>query len=146
MSDIKRSAVVNYLPAEMYDLVNAIEDYPKFLPWCVASQVLSRNEDEVQASLTVSGMGLQKEFTTHNRLQKNKMIEIRLVNGPFKHLEGLWQFDLIDEKRCRVALDLEFEFAGKLLDFAFGPIFHQMGSSLVDAFHRRAREVYGERE
>lgn len=142
MTAIHRSKLVSYTPGQMYQLVNAIEDYPEFLPWCVGSEVYLRNEDEIKASLVVSGAGLHKSFTTHNRLQKDKMIEMRLVDGPFKHLEGFWRFEPIDEAACKVQFDLEFEFAGKLIDFAFGPIFHQMTNSLVDAFAERAQQVY----
>lgn len=143
MTDISRTEVFPYSTSQMFGLVNAIEDYPEFLPWCVNSHVLHRDDDEVKASLVVSGAGLSKSFTTHNRLQKDKMIEIRLIDGPFKHLEGFWRFDHVGEG-CRVALDLEFEFAGGLLNFAFGPVFHQMANSLVDAFGERAKAVYGE--
>jgi ribosome-associated toxin RatA of RatAB toxin-antitoxin module len=88
MPHIKRHAIVMYTPSEMYDLVNHIEDYPNFLPWCSGSEVLSRKEDEIQASITVEGMGIQKKFTTRNLLQKDKMIEVRLLDGPFQHLQG----------------------------------------------------------
>lgn len=144
MADIQRQAIVSYSPAQMFELVNDVEKYPEFITWCVSSEVLYRDDDEVKANLVISGAGLQRSFTTHNRLQTNKMIEIRLVDGPFKHLEGFWRFDNLEEQGTRVALDLEFEFAGHFLDFAFGPIFHQMTNSLVDAFIARADTVYGE--
>jgi len=142
MTDINRSIVVAYTPAQMYHLVNTVEEYPEFLPWCVSSDVLHRDDDEVHATLVVSGAGLHKSFTTHNRLQKDKMIEIRLIDGPFQHLEGLWRFDAENGTECRVSLDMEFEFAGGLLNFAFGPIFYQMANSLVDGFATRAEHVY----
>lgn len=143
MSNISRNIVVSYTTAQMYSLVNAVEDYPRFLPWCVSSHILHRDDDEVKASLVISSAGFSKSFTTHNRLQKDKMIEIRLIDGPFKHLEGFWRFDHLSENTCRVSLDMEFELAGGLLNFAFGPIFHQMANSLVDAFEVRAKEIYG---
>ena len=143
MSIIKHSHIVDYTQAQMYDLVNSIEDYPEFLPWCKESSILSQDEDEIQARLTIAGGGFHKSFTTCNRLQKDKMIEIRLVNGPFKHLEGFWRFDTVDNGQSKISLDMEFEFAGKFLDFAFGPIFHQVSSTLVDAFSQRAIEIYG---
>lgn len=142
MPDINKSIIVSYTPAQMYSLVNAIEDYPQFLPFCESSEVHSRTKDEVKATLVLSGMGVQKTFTTLNRLQHNKMIEIVLINGPFKHLEGFWRFDTVKKDQCQVSLDLEFEVSSGLFSFAFGPIFHQMASSLVEAFEKRADEVY----
>ena len=86
---------------------------------------------------------MQKSFTTCNRLQPHKMIEVRLVEGPFHLLEGFWHFESLAENGCKVILNLEFEFAGRLISFAFGPVFHQMANTLVDAFCKRAKVVYG---
>ncbi|GAF76961.1 unnamed protein product [marine sediment metagenome] len=143
MTIIKRSSLVPYTPAQMYDLVNAVEDYAQFLPHCQSSAVLSRDADEVRASMVLTGMGMQKSFTTLNRLQKNKMIEIRLIDGPLKRLEGFWLFEAKDNQQCQVSLDLEFELGGGLLDFAIGPIFNQLACGLVDTFRDRAIDVYG---
>ena len=144
MTILKRNADVRYSAAQMYDLVNAIEDYPEFLPWCSGSEVLSRTEDEVQATLHLSRGGISKSFTTCNRLQKHKMMEVRLVKGPFRQLEGFWRFeDLGEQGGSRVSFDLEFEFHNKLLDMAFGPVFHQVMNTLVDSFCQRAETLYG---
>lgn len=142
MPDVKRSKVLPYSPAQMYALVDAIEAYPEFLPWCHKSEIIRRQDDEVHARLEVAAAGFHKSFTTCNRLQKDKMMEIRLIDGPFKHLEGFWRFDH-EDGGCRISLDLEFEFAGRLLDFAFGAIFHQVAASLVEAFATRADQLYG---
>lgn len=143
MPDIKREAIVPYTPAQMYDLVNDVERYPEFLPWCQESQILLQTEDEVRASLVISGGGFRKSFTTVNRLQRDKMIEIRLLDGPFKHLEGFWRFESTEEG-CHIVLDLEFEFAGGFFDFAFGTVFNHVANSLVEAFCKRAHSLYGE--
>lgn len=143
MTDIKRTAVMPYSASQMFDLVNAIDDYPKFIPWCHSAQIISRDDDEIRATLDFSRGGMHKSFTTSNRLQKDKMIQIRLLNGPFKHLEGFWRFDPISENSCQVTFDLEFEFSNKLLGFAFGPLFTQVTNMLVDSFRKRADEVYG---
>jgi ribosome-associated toxin RatA of RatAB toxin-antitoxin module len=126
----------------MYRLVNDIEAYSQFLPWCKESRILQQNEDEIHAMLVLAGGGFQKSFTTCNRLQPNKMIEIRLVDGPFKNLEGFWRFEEVMETGCLVTLDLEFEFSNRLIGMAFGPVFNQVASTLVDAFCKRANEVY----
>ena len=130
MAIIQRTAVVQYPSSNMYDLVNDIESYPTFLPWCEDSNVISRTDDELRASLTLSRSGLTKSFTTCNRLQKDKMIEMRLVDGPFHHLEGFWRFESVDGGGSRVSLDMEFEFAGKLISMMFGPIFEQIAGKL----------------
>jgi ribosome-associated toxin RatA of RatAB toxin-antitoxin module len=143
MTIIKRSSIVSHKPEEMYQLVNAIEDYPQFVPWCYNTEVHSRDEDEIRATLHFEGGGFKKSFTTCNRLQKDKMIEIRLINGPFRQLEGFWRFEPQGEESCVIRLDLEFELANKIMGFAFGAVFNQVANSLVDAFTKRADEVYG---
>lgn len=143
MTIVKQTINTPYSPAQMFALVDDVAAYPEFISWCESCDVHHRDEDQVKASLMVSGGGFRKSFTTHNLLQQDKMIEIRLIDGPFKHLEGFWRFDALDDGQCCVAFDLEFEFAGKLLDFAFGPVFQQMTNKLIDIFCKRADAVYG---
>jgi len=142
---VHREALVPYRCEEMFALVDDVEAYPGFLPWCRGAQVLSRDEDLVEARLEVARGSFQKSFTTRNRLRPPKMIEMRLVEGPFRHLEGFWRFEPVGEGGCRVSLDLEFEFAGRLVGLALGPVFRQIADTLVDAFCRRAVQVYGRR-
>jgi ribosome-associated toxin RatA of RatAB toxin-antitoxin module len=129
----------------MFALVDGIERYPEFLPWCRAARVLSRSDDEVRATLSLSKGGVEKSFTTCNRNQKNKMIEVRLEEGPFQHLQGFWRFDALGDDGCKVLLDLEFEFASRVLRMVVGPVFNQVANSLVDSFQKRAVDVYGKR-
>jgi ribosome-associated toxin RatA of RatAB toxin-antitoxin module len=129
----------------MFALVNDIESYPRFLPWCRTTRVLSRNPDEVRASIEMVKGGIHKWFSTCNRLQQDKMIEIRLLEGPFLRLEGFWRFEALRDDACKVSLDLEFEFSNAMLSLAIGPVFKQITASLVDAFGKRAVEVYGRR-
>ncbi|MDT8388391.1 MAG: type II toxin-antitoxin system RatA family toxin [Thiogranum sp.] len=145
MTIISKSALVPYTPAQMFALVDDIEAYPQFLPWCKQAEVLSRNEDEVRATLELSKGGVEKSFTTRNLNQKDKMIEIRLVNGPFKRLDGYWRFDRLGDEGCKISLDLEFEFSSRMLGMVVGPVFSQIANSLVDAFMQRAKDVYGGR-
>lgn len=144
MPTVHQNTIVPYTPSQMYQLVDEVERYAEFLPWCKESTLLSRTDDEVRASLTLSGGGFQKSFSTCNRLQKDKMIEIRLLDGPFHHLEGFWQFEEAkDNAGCQIILNLEFEFSNKLIGLAFGPVFHQVATTLVGAFHKRAEQIYG---
>ncbi|MCO6413468.1 MAG: type II toxin-antitoxin system RatA family toxin [Thiogranum sp.] len=145
MTTINKSALVPYSPAQMFDLVDNIDAYPEFLPWCRSTRVISRDEDLVRATIELSKGGVDKAFTTANRNQKNKMIEIRLVDGPFKRLDGFWRFDPLGDEGCKISLDLEFEFSSRMLGMVVGPVFSQIANSLVDAFQKRAKDVYGPR-
>jgi len=145
MNVIKRNALVSYSARQMFELVNSIEDYPRFLPWCSSSEIVSKTAKEIVASLEISWKGIHKTFTTKNELTPFTDIKISLVKGPLRHLEGTWKFhNLGADEGCKVTLDLEFEFAGGLIDRFFEPIFNHIANSLVDAFCKRAREVYGE--
>lgn len=146
MPTIRRSALVPYTPAEMFALVNEIERYDEFIPWCKRSRVVYRDEDTVRGELTFAKGGVEKSFVTSNRQQPGKMIEIRLVEGPFRRLEGYWRFQAVGESACRVMLDMEFEFSSRLVAFAFGKVFTQVANRLVEAFVQRAEAVYGKRE
>jgi ribosome-associated toxin RatA of RatAB toxin-antitoxin module len=146
MTSINKSSLVLYTPAEMFALVSDIDSYQDFLPWCSDSRVLERGHDEMKATVEIKKGSLHRAFTTHNRHQKDKMIEIRLLDGPFKRLEGYWRFDpLGDGEACKVSLDLEFEFSNRMIGMVVGPIFSQIANTLVDAFHERAVQVYGKR-
>ena len=145
MTTISKSALVPYSPAEMFKLVSDIEAYPEFLPWCSAASVLERGVDEVRATIELSKGGVDKAFTTCNRIQRDKMIEMRLVEGPFRHLEGFWRFTPLGNDGCKVSLDMEFEFSSRMLGMVVGPVFSQVANSLVDSFQKRAVDVYGKR-
>jgi len=142
MTNISRSALVPFGADQMFFLVNDIPSYPQFLPWCKSAQILSTNEDEVSANIQMAKAGLHKSFTTANRLQKNKMIEIRLIEGPFKHLEGFWRFEKLGNSACKISLDIEFEFTNTVLRMTLGPAFGQICNTLVEAFVKRAQEIY----
>ncbi|MCC5812601.1 MAG: type II toxin-antitoxin system RatA family toxin [Ectothiorhodospiraceae bacterium] len=143
MATISRSALVNYSAREMFDLVDDVDRYKEFLPWCSDSGILSTNDDERKAFVTISKGGVSKSFTTLNRVQRGKMLEIRLVEGPFRRLDGYWRFQDLSEDASKVSLDLEFEFSNAIVRMAFGRVFDQLANRLVDSFVQRAREVYG---
>lgn len=143
MTSIKRNALVNYTARQMFELVNHIQDYPRFLPWCSASHIHHNDAEKVEATLDISFSGMSKSFTTRNHLYPYERIDITLVDGPFRQLEGRWRFTPLGDKGCRVDLELEFELTGSFLDKLFQPIFHNIANSLVDLFCRRAVEIYG---
>jgi len=145
LDSIDRSALVPYTPQEMFALVSDIKAYPRFLPWCEGAEILSRDEDEVRARIEFAVGGVTKSFTTRNRHQVSKMIEMHLVDGPFSHLNGNWRFDPLGDSGCKIALYLEYDFSSRLVSMVVGPVFSKIANSLVDAFQQRATEIYGER-
>ena len=143
MPNINKNKIVPYGQKEMYELINDIKSYSQFVPFCSDSQINNHTVDEIRATLSFSKGALSKSFTTLNRLQPHKMVEIRLVNGPFRQLEGFWQFEALEGGCCRVSLDFEFEFSSRWLALIFGPLFNQVATMLVDTFCKRADIVYG---
>lgn len=142
MNSLKRNAIVPFSARQMFELVDNIEDYPRFLPWCHDSKILSRADDEVIAELEIVWKGVHKRFSTRNRLNHYNSIDIVLVEGPLQHMEGIWNFQSLNENACKVLLDLEFEFTGSFIDRLFQPVFQHIANTLVDAFCKRAVELY----
>lgn len=145
MQEINRSALVPFGAEQMFKLVDDIEAYPQFLPWCKSSNEIERLKNGVKASIEIAKAGLHKSFTTKNINSENECIEMQLVDGPFKHLQGFWRFQAFDDKACKVTLNIEFEFSSKILDKTMGPIFGQICNTLVEAFVKRAQDLYGQR-
>jgi len=143
MRKIQKSALVPYTVAQMFALVDDIASYAEFLPWCSKSVVMVRSIDIVEAELTISYGQMNKTFTTRNINTPDTSIEMLLIEGPFKHLNGHWEFVMLGNEGCKVSLNLSFEFSNKLLDMTIGPVFSQIANSLVDAFTERAGKVYG---
>ncbi len=129
----------------MFDLVNDVERYPEFLPWCASAEVQSRSSDEVVATLEIRRAGLRHRFTTRNALSAPEYVALELVDGPFERFEGAWQFTPLAADACKVALDLDFEYAGRIVRAALGPVFNRSADTLVDAFCTRARALAGRR-
>lgn len=145
MPVVNRSALVPYTASEMFSLVNDVRSYPEFLPWCAASTVHRETDDEVEASLCIAKGAFQRSFTTRNRAQRDKMIEMRLLEGPFKHFEGFWRFEPLGDRGSKVSLTLEFDFASRIIGMTVGPVFNHAANTLVDAFCKRAEDVFGKR-
>ncbi|MDG6896167.1 type II toxin-antitoxin system RatA family toxin [Volucribacter amazonae] len=142
MPQITTSALVPYSCQQMYQLVNDYARYPEFVPGCIATRSILQQENELIGELTISKAGIQHSFSTRNLLTPYRTIQMQLVEGPFKHLQGEWCFDEIDEQSCQIRLNLNFEFANPLISFAFGKIFTELTQRMVNAFKQRAKEVY----
>lgn len=142
MEVIKRSALVPFSAEQMYLLVDDIESYPEFVPNCKTAKITQRDEYKVCATLEVAKSGIAKSFSTQNTLIPNQKIHMELLDGPFKHLSGEWQFKPLAEDACKIELNLEFEFSNKLASMAFAGIFNQLIQSMVTAFTDRAKKIY----
>ena len=127
----------------MFDLVAGIEDYPKFLPWCGGVEIRERNGNTVVASVGINYHGVKQAFTTSNENMAPDQIKMKLVDGPFKCLDGVWTFKALREDACKIELDLRYEFSSGLLDKLVGPVFGMIANSMVDSFCKRAETVYG---
>ena len=143
MKRIARSAIVEHAAPAMYALVEDVEAYPKFLPWCRAARVRERTALRTVATLAVGLKGLRYEFTTQNANRPHESIELRLVAGPFRHFAAHWRFTALGKRAARIDFAMEYEFAGALVSRALGPLFETVADTMVDAFKRRADAVYG---
>ena|SRR5215469_16927692 len=141
MREVKRSALVNKPPAELFALINDIESYPQFLPWCTHARVLTRSAEEIVATIGVRQGALHGEFTTRNTLESDRSIHLHLVSGPFRTLEGEWRLTPIESQGCRVELTMRFAFSNRLTAMLFERLFAETIGSLVDAFVARARAL-----
>ena len=145
METIDRSALVPYTQDEMFALVSDVDSYPGFLPWCCGARTLARDGDQVDARIDFMVSGVKKSFTTHNRHVDHEAIEMALVDGPFSELKGRWEFVPLGADGCRISLHLEYDFSSRVVRLVTAPVFGQIANSLVDAFQKRAAQVYGER-
>lgn len=143
MAVVHKSVLLPFSAEQMFALVNGIEDYPKFLPWCGGATVIEREGDRVVATLAINYHGVKHAFTTENVNAPPTLIKMRLREGPFKHLDGTWSFKPLRADACKIQFDLHYEFSSKLLEKVIGPVFNMIANSFVDAFCQRAEVVYG---
>jgi ribosome-associated toxin RatA of RatAB toxin-antitoxin module len=143
ISVVQKSALVKFSAQQMFDLVDDIDAYPQFLPWCSASRVLKREGNVVEGQIEIAKAGFHKSFTTRNITDPGGRITISLLDGPFKSLEGVWTFLPLREDASKISLDLEFEIASTFASLAFGPVFNQICNTMVSSFTQRAKAIYG---
>ena len=147
MKHVKKSVLLWYSPHEMYQLVTAVADYPKFLPWCERAETLSAGGDEVTARLHLAYMGVRHSFTTRNRHVPDASVVVGLVDGPFSLLDGTWVFTPLgtDAKACKINFELRYAFTNSALEALISPVFDRIANSFVDSFVKRAEQVHGPR-
>jgi ribosome-associated toxin RatA of RatAB toxin-antitoxin module len=144
MRIVDRTAMVPFSAAQMYALVENVECYPEFLPWCDAATLLNKSAEELVASLNIGFGSLNSSFTTRNQLEPPTSMTMELQDGPFSRLEGRWSFTQLGDEGCEAALRIEFEFSSALKDMLFGSTFEGICNELIDAFVKRANDLYSQ--
>jgi ribosome-associated toxin RatA of RatAB toxin-antitoxin module len=150
MKHVKKSVLLWYSPREMYDLVVSVEDYPRFLPWCARAEVVERHADGLTARLHLAYAGVKHAFTTRTEHVPGERIIVKLVDGPFSTLDGLWQFSPLarpwqEAAACKIDFDMRYAFSNRTLEAVVSPVFDRIANTFVDSFVKRAAAVYGER-
>jgi len=142
MALVEKTVLVPHSAEQMFVLVDRVEDYPKFLPWCGGASVSESGDNVVHATVHIDYHHLKQSFTTENVRVPPEQIDMKLQHGPFKNLDGSWKFIPLGVSACKIEFRLHYEFSSKLLESLVGPVFHYIANSFVDAFIRRAEKVY----
>ena len=145
MPEVSKTVIVAFAPEQMFGLVDDVERYPEFLPWCTGSSVLTRDGNIVRAKLNVGFRGVKQSFSTENRNTPPHEIALKLIDGPFRALNGRWRFHDLGGKGCKIEFNLAYEFSSRVLGALVGPVFSHIANTLVEAFVKRAERVYGGR-
>ena len=140
---VSKTVLVSFTPEQMFDLVDGVEQYPAFLPWCTDSTVLLRDPNITRATLHVGFRGVKQRFSTENRKLPPGEITMKLIEGPFRSLDGRWCFVDLKGKGCKVEFSLAYEFSSRILAALVGPVFSHIANTMVEAFVKRAERVYG---
>ncbi len=144
MALVEKSVLVEHSAQQMFDLVDQVERYAQFLPWCGGTAVHSRDEGIVIATIHIDFHHLKQSFTTENTRQTPNLIQMRLREGPFQQFDGLWRFTELTPVACKVELRLHYEFSNRIIETLVNPVFSLIAGTLVDAFVERAERIYGE--
>jgi ribosome-associated toxin RatA of RatAB toxin-antitoxin module len=142
MNKVEKTVLVMHSAVQMYALVDAVEDYPKFLPWCGGVDLLERTETSTIATLHINYHGITQNFTTQNSKQFPHSMQINLKNGPFKHLDGDWRFIELRADACKIEFRLHYEFANSFLEKIIAPVFSHIAATFVDGFVAEADKLY----
>ena len=143
MASVSRSALVHYRAEQMFELVDAVEQYPEFLPWCGSTTVDYRDSAITRATLNIRYRGVRQSFSTDNRKEFPQRMTIHLIEGPFRALDGEWRFSPLGNDGCKIDFRLQYEFSSILLEKIVGPVFGYIAGTMVDAFLKRADRLYG---
>ena len=145
MALVEKIVLVPHTAEQMFNLVDRVEEYPKFLPWCGGGVVNDMQGTTMHATLHIDYHHIKQHFSTENKRNPPLQIDIKLLDGPFKHLDGSWRFIPLNEEACKIDFRLHYEFSSKLLEKLVGPVFSHIANSFVDAFIQRAEKVYAKK-
>ncbi|MBU1235357.1 MAG: type II toxin-antitoxin system RatA family toxin [Gammaproteobacteria bacterium] len=143
MAVVEKSVLIERTATQMFDLVDRVEDYPKFLPWCGGTELLERTDSKTAARIHINYHGLKAHFATENAKEAPNWMNIELREGPFRRMEGGWRFTPLGETACKIKFRLQYEFSSKMLEKVLGPVFHHIADTFVESFVKRAQQVYG---
>ena len=143
MAVVEKSVLIERSAAQMFELVDRVEDYPRFLPWCGGTELIERSDALTAARIHINYHGIKAHFATANAKEAPRHMSIRLTEGPFRHMDGGWKFTPLGETACKVEFRLHYEFSSKLLEKALGPVFHRITDTFVDSFVKRANQIHG---
>ena len=143
MAVVHKSVILGYSAAQMFSLVDKVEDYPQFLPWCGGVEIKERSDERLVAAIHIHYHGVKQSFTTENTNTPPLAMQMKLVEGPFRQLDGQWHFRPLREDACKVEFELQYEFSSKLLEKLIGPVFSMIANSFVESFCKRAEVIYG---
>jgi ribosome-associated toxin RatA of RatAB toxin-antitoxin module len=147
MKTVHKSVLIWYSPQEMFALVTDVPRYPEFLPWCDRSAVLAEDAEGMTAEVGIAFGGIHQSFTTRNHHHAPDSVDVKLIKGPFSQLDGQWRFSAVGDgtqRACRIDLTLNYGFSSATLSALVGPVFDKIAATLVDAFVKRAEQVYGD--
>ena len=143
MAMVKKSVLIEHSSQRMFDLVDRVEDYPQFLPWCSQTHCEFRDERRTVATLHINYRSVRSHFTTANDKESPLWMKITLVDGPFRRLDGLWRFKPLTAGACKIEFQLSYEFSSRMFEKVIGPVFSQIANTFVEAFVKRANEIHG---
>lgn len=146
MAQVHKTVIVAYSAEQMFILVDKVEEYANFLPWCAGADVKQRDADKLIATLLIDYHGIRQSFTTENKNVPAQSIKMHLLDGPFKHLDGMWTFKPLAVDACKIEFNLTYAFSSKILEKLIGPVFNIITNNFVEAFCKRAQVVYGKSE
>ncbi len=143
MPVVEKSVLIERTPSQMFELVDRVEDYPEFLPWCGGTTLHERTAETTAATIAIDYRGIRSQFSTANTKEAPGLMRIHLTEGPFTRLEGHWRFIALGDLACKVEFGLHYEFSNKVLAKVLGPVFNHIANTFVESFVKRARQVYG---
>lgn len=142
MAQVKKTVIINHSAGEMFLLVDDVMKYPEFLPWCGGVDLIHQDQQSTSATLHIDYHGLRQKFTTENSKTFPTSMSIQLKDGPFKHLDGSWQFIPLNDEACKIEFSLNYEFSSQFLEKIIAPVFSHIANTFVDGFVTRADKIY----